>query len=72
LPKGVAALGFVILFMDMSSQAIHALVPMFLVGTLGASAFCVGLTITDAPLVLNLFNLVYAFSASALIMRAWA
>jgi MFS family permease len=43
LPKGVVALGFVSLFMDMSSEAIHALLPLFLVGTLGASAFYVGL-----------------------------
>lgn len=42
LPKGVVALGFVSLFMDMSSEAIHALLPLFLVGTLGASAFYVG------------------------------
>lgn len=43
LPKGVVALGFVSLFMDMSSEAIHALLPLFLVGTLGASTFYVGL-----------------------------
>lgn len=42
LPRGVVALGFVSLFMDMSSEAIHALLPLFLVGTLGASAFYVG------------------------------
>jgi MFS family permease len=43
LPKGVVALGFVSLFMDMASEAIHALLPLFLIGTLGASAFMVGL-----------------------------
>lgn len=42
LPRGVVALGFVSLFMDMSSEAIHALLPLFLIGTLGASAFYVG------------------------------
>lgn len=42
LPKGVVALGFVSLFMDMSSEAIHALLPLLLIGTLGASAFYVG------------------------------
>ena len=43
LPAGVLALGFVSLFMDMSSEMIHALLPLYLVGTLGASALMVGL-----------------------------
>ena len=43
LPKGVVALGLVSLFMDMSSEMIHALLPVYLVGTLGASALMVGL-----------------------------
>lgn len=43
LPTAVVALGFVSLFMDMSSEMIHALLPLYLVGTLGASALMVGL-----------------------------
>ena len=43
IPGGVWALGMVSLFMDISSEMIHSLLPMFLVGTLGASAFAVGL-----------------------------
>lgn len=43
LPVGVVALGFVSLFMDMSSEMIHALLPLYLTGTLGASALVVGL-----------------------------
>lgn len=43
LPAGVVALGIVSLFMDMSSEMIHALLPLYLVGTLGASALMVGL-----------------------------
>lgn len=43
LPAGVVALGFVSLFMDMSSEMIHALLPLYLTGTLGASALMVGL-----------------------------
>lgn len=43
LPKAVVALGFVSLFMDVSSEMIHGLMPVFLVGTLGASAAVVGL-----------------------------
>ena len=43
LPRTVVALGFVSLFMDISSEMIHALLPVFLVGTLGASVVAVGL-----------------------------
>lgn len=43
LPKGVVALGFVSLFMDVSSEMIHGLLPLFLTGTLGASALVLGL-----------------------------
>lgn len=43
LPAGVVALGLVSLFMDMSSELIHALLPLYLTGALGASALVVGL-----------------------------
>lgn len=43
LPAGVWALGFVSLFMDISSELIHALLPIFVVGTLGASTIWLGL-----------------------------
>ena len=43
LPSGVWALGFVSLFMDISSELIHALLPIFVVGTLGASTIWLGL-----------------------------
>jgi MFS family permease len=43
IPKTVWALGFVSLLMDTSSELIHSLLPVFLVGTLGASAAFVGL-----------------------------
>jgi len=36
-------LGFVSLLMDISSEMIHSLLPLFMVGTLGASALTVGL-----------------------------
>jgi len=42
LPKGVVALGLVSLFMDLSSEMIHSLLPVFLVAVLGASALSVG------------------------------
>lgn len=43
IPMGIWALGLVSMFMDVSSEMIHSLLPMFLVGTLGATAFTVGL-----------------------------
>jgi len=42
LPSGIWALGFVSMFMDISSEMIHALLPVFLVTVLGASALTVG------------------------------
>lgn len=43
IPRGVWMLGFVSLFMDVSSEMIHAVLPLFVVGTLGASAALLGL-----------------------------
>jgi len=43
LPRGVIALGFVSLFMDMSSEMVHSLLPIYLVSVLGVSAMSVGL-----------------------------
>ncbi len=43
IPKSVWALGFVSLLMDISSEMIHSLLPLFMVGVLGASALMVGL-----------------------------
>nr|WP_298727258.1 MFS transporter [uncultured Steroidobacter sp.] len=42
LPAGVWALGLVSLFMDVSSEMIHALLPVFVVGTLGAGTIWLG------------------------------
>jgi len=43
LPRGIWALGLVSAFMDISSEMIHGLLPVFLVTVLGASAIVVGL-----------------------------
>jgi MFS family permease len=43
LPGGIWALGFVSLFMDISSEMIHGLLPVFLTSVLGANAEMVGL-----------------------------
>jgi MFS family permease len=42
LPRSVVALGLVSLAMDLSSEIIHALLPLFMVGTLGLSVVAVG------------------------------
>jgi MFS family permease len=43
VPSAVWALGFVSLLMDASSELVHSLLPLFLVGVLGASATMLGL-----------------------------
>ncbi len=43
LPRGIWILGFVSLLMDVSSELIHSLLPVFLVVGLGTSALTVGL-----------------------------
>ena len=42
IPGSVWALGLVSLFMDLSSEMIHALLPLYLVGVLGVSTLTVG------------------------------
>ena len=43
MPRGIWMLGFVSLLMDVSSELIHSLLPVFMVSALGASAFLVGI-----------------------------
>jgi len=43
IPSSIWMLGFVSLLMDISSEMIHSLLPLFMVTTLGASAFVVGM-----------------------------
>ena len=42
IPRSIWVLGFVSLFMDVSSELIHGLLPVFMVSSLGASAIAVG------------------------------
>lgn len=42
LPRGVWALGLVSMFMDISSEMIHSLLPVYLVAAMGASTLAVG------------------------------
>ncbi|WP_262297187.1 MFS transporter [Microvirga sesbaniae] len=43
IPTGVWVLGFVSMLMDISSEMIHALLPVYMVSVLGASALAVGI-----------------------------
>jgi len=43
IPRAIWALGFVSLLMDVSSELIHSLLPVFMVTVLGTSAFMLGL-----------------------------
>lgn len=43
IPSSVWALGFVSMLMDISSEMIHSLLPMYMVTVLGTSAFAVGM-----------------------------
>src|SRR6185503_4725118 len=43
IPRGVWLLGFVSMFMDLSSEMIHALLPLYLVTVLGTSMLTVGI-----------------------------
>ena len=59
IPAGVWGLGFVSLFMDISSEMIHSLLPVFLVSVLGASTLFVGLiegTAAAAALITKVFS----------------
>lgn len=59
IPAGVWVLGFVSLLMDISSELIHSLLPVFLVAVLGASAFTVGLiegTAESVALIAKVFS----------------
>lgn len=54
LHRSVIALGFVSLFMDLSSESIHSLLPLFMVNVLALSALAVGL-LDGAAEALTLF-----------------
>jgi MFS family permease len=59
LPRGIWVLGFVSLLMDISSETIHSLLPIYLTATLGASALVVGLiegVAEAATLIVKVFS----------------
>lgn len=42
MPRSIWALGFVSMLMDISSEMMHALLPLYMVSVLGASVIAVG------------------------------
>lgn len=59
IPRTVWVLGFVSLLMDLSSELVHSLLPVFLVGTLGASMLTVGLidgVVEATALIVKVFS----------------
>jgi len=59
IPLSIWVLGFVSMLMDISSELIHSLLPVFLVSVLGASVFTVGLiegTAEAAALIVKVFS----------------
>jgi MFS family permease len=59
IPGSVWALGFVSLLLDVSSELVHSLLPLFLVGSLGASVFVVGIiegTAEATALIVKIFS----------------
>lgn len=59
IPAGVWVLGFVSMLMDISSEMIHSLLPLFMVTTLGASAAFVGVVeglAESTALVVKIFS----------------
>jgi Na+/melibiose symporter-like transporter len=59
IPRGMWALGFVSMFMDISSEMIHSLLPVFLVTVLGTGATAVGVlegTAEATVLIVKIFS----------------
>jgi MFS family permease len=71
LPRTVWLLGFVSLFMDMSSEMAHAVLPLYLVGTLGASVAMVGLIDGAAEALAQVFKLFSGVLSDWVQSRKW-
>jgi MFS family permease len=71
MPAGVWALGFVSLFMDVSSEMVHALLPVFLVSVLGASVAAVGLLEGTAEAIAALTKVFSGALSDRLRKRKW-
>ena len=71
LPRGIWVLGFVSMAMDVSSEMIHALLPVYLVGVLGASTLAVGFIEGIAEATASLVKIVSGTLSDRLGTRKW-
>lgn len=61
IPRAVWVLGGVSLFMDMSSELVHAILPVYLTGALGLSVLAVGLIEGVAEATASMLKVVSGF-----------
>ena len=71
LPRGIWVLGFVSMAMDVSSEMIHALLPVYLVTVLGASTLAVGFIEGIAEATASLTKIVSGTLADRTGRRKW-
>lgn len=71
IPRTVWVLGFVSLCMDMSSEMAHAILPLYLVGSLGASVAVVGLIDGAAEAMAQVFKLFSGVLSDWVRSRKW-
>ncbi len=71
IPRGVWMLGLVSLFMDMSSEMAHSILPLFLTGALGASVAMVGLIDGVAEAVAQVMKLFSGVASDWVKNRKW-
>lgn len=71
IPRGVWAVGFVSLLMDVSSEMIHSLLPLFLVTGLGASVALVGLIEGAAEATASITKVFSGWLSDRLGNRKW-
>ena len=69
IPPGVWTLGFVSLLMDASSELVHALLPLYMVGALGASMLVVGIVEGVAEAIALFVRLFSGYWSDALARR---
>ena len=69
IPSGIWVLGLVSMLMDISSEMVHSLLPMFMVTTLGMSVLVVGLWGSFGPAAT--FHVGAGFCALTLLMLLW-
>ena len=71
IPSSIWVLGFVSMLMDISSEMIHSILPLFLVTTLGASALIVGLIEGGAEAIALMVKVFSGLLSDYLGKRKW-